>query len=354
MKSFKGKSFWLFALILVLAVSLAMAGCGQKQPEPQGGAGNADADFFKGKTITIVVPHGAGGGYDTYARMIAPYLQKYLGASAVVIDNATGAGGLIGRNKIYTSKADGLTLGLTTITGSLFAEWAEIEGVKYRVADFSWLGRIYTEPHVLVVSAKSKLRSLDDVLKAKKINVGFSGVGSDDYYVAIMAGKALGYQVVPVTGFEGSHEADLACVKGEVDAVQTTYSSIRSLIESKDVIPVMVFSKKRLPELPDVPTVLEKASGDAQKLMEAVIDVFELDRVMFAPPGMPEGKLTVLREALDKVMEDPEFKQETEKNKRPVVYLKGEEVENLINNIKTLEGQIKPQVLEIAKTGGQG
>jgi tripartite-type tricarboxylate transporter receptor subunit TctC len=333
---------------VVVVVALVLAGCAQKQAQ----SGTSEADFFKGKTISIIVPHGAGGGYDTYARLIAPYLQKYLPGSTVVVENVTGAGGLIGRNKIYTSKPDGLTLGFTTITGALFAEWAEKEGVQYKVAEFSWLGRILTEPHVMVVSAKSKLRSLDDVIKAGKITMGFSGVGSDDYFVALIAAKLLGYQLDPITGFSGSREADLACVKGEVDSVQTTYSSIRPLIESKDVVPILVFAKSRLPELPDVPTVLEKTSGNAASTMEAIIGAFELDRVMFAPPGVPAERLRVLREALDKAVEDPDFRQACEKAQRPVLYLPGSEVEKLIDTIKLAEPQLKSLVREIAKGAG--
>ena len=122
-------------VVLVLAFVIGtMPGCT--------GAGStaSDLEFFKGKTVTIVTPHGAGGGFDIYARMIAPYLQKYLPGSTVVVDNVTGAGGLQGRNKVFTAKPDGLTLGFSTGTGMVFAEWAEKEGVQYKMAEFTLLG----------------------------------------------------------------------------------------------------------------------------------------------------------------------------------------------------------------------
>lgn len=309
----------------------------------------ADVEFFKGKVVTIVTPHGAGGGFDIYARMIAPFLQKYLPDSTVVVDNVTGAGGLQGRNKVFTAKPDGVTLGFSTGTGMLFAEWAGAEGVEYKVDQFTYLGRIFTEPHVMVVSAAKPYKTLADVIKAKKITMGFSGVGSDDYYVAQIMAKAMGFALDPVTGYTGANEANLSCVKGEVDSVQLTYGTAKALIDAKSVIPIVVYSQKRIAELPDVPTALELTTGDAQKTMTAVSAAFELDRVLFAPPGMAAARTKTLRDAVAKAMADPEFIATSEKAKRPVIFLTGDETMKLLANIQAAADQLKPQVKAIGQ-----
>ena len=206
----------------------------------------------------------------------------------------------------------------------------------------------------MVVSAKSRFKSIDDIIKAKRIKAGFSGAGSDDYYGMILAGRALGFKVETVTGYKGANEANLAGVKGEVEAVQSSYRTMRPLIESKDVIPVLVFGEKRLTELPNVPTVFEVGSGDSKKVMEALLTVFQMERAMFAPPGVPAGKVKVLREALGKAVADPDFKKDSEKNRRPVEFLTGGKVEEMIKQLKGVEGVLKPQVMDIAKTVGQG
>ncbi len=332
-------SWLLMVLVLVVAV-----GCAQ-------GAGGDDAGFFKGKTITLVVPHGAGGGFDIYARMIASYLQKYVEGSTVIVENESGAGGILGRNKVYTAKPDGLTIGFTTGTGMLFAEWAEKEGVQYKTAEFSMLGRIYTEPHVMVVSTKSKFTSLKDIISAKKMTMGFSGVGSDDYYVALITAKALGFQLDPITGYTGSNEANLSAAKGEVDSVQTTYGSIKALIDNKSVVPVVVYSEKRIPELPDVPAIAELTTGDSLKTMQAIIGMFELDRIMMAPPKMAAGRLQVLTDALDKAMADPEFKASSDKLKRPTLYLNSSQTLKLLDSIKAVQTQLAPIVKQVGKGG---
>src|SRR5687767_10325986 len=70
------------------------------------------AEFYKGKTVTYIASTSPGGGYDTYARLVAEYLQKHLPGSTVVIKNVPGAGHIIGANTIYASPPDGLTIGI--------------------------------------------------------------------------------------------------------------------------------------------------------------------------------------------------------------------------------------------------
>ncbi len=346
------KRFLMLALVLAFVVG-TVPGCGGTPTAapvaPTATSAAADVDFFNGKVVTIVTPHGAGGGFDIYARMIAPFLQKYLPGSTVVVDNVTGAGGLQGRNKVFAAKPDGVTLGFSTGTGMLFAEWAGAEGVEYKVDQFTYLGRIFTEPHVMVVSALKPYKTLDDVIKAKKITMGFSGVGSDDYYVAQIMAKAMGFTLDPVTGYTGANEANLSCVKGEVDTVQLTYGTAKALIDGKNVIPVVVYSPKRIPELPNMPTALELTTGDAQKTMNAVSAAFELDRVLFAPPGMSAARTKTLRDALAKAMTDPEFIATSDKAKRPVIFLTGEETMKVLANIQAAADQLKPQVKAIGQ-----
>lgn len=348
MKKFT-KVKWFGIFLVIISIGL-LAGCGQKEVSTGDDSVTQETDqdlaFYDGKTVNIVVPHGAGGGYDIYARSMAPYLQKYLPGSTVLVDNRTGAGGLIGRNAIYTAKPDGLTLGFTSITGTLLAEWSGGEGVNYKTHDFSWIARVYYEPHILVVSKQSKYKSINEIIAAGKLTVGFSGVGSDDYYMAIIAGETLGFNVEPVTGYSGSNEANLGAVRGETEAVQTTYSSIRASIEAGDVIPVLVFANERMTELPEVPTVFEKVQDED---ISALVSLFELDRVLFAPPNVPEGRLNVLREAYEKVVNDPEYQSVCTKTERPIKFLSGEDTSKLLDNIDLAEERLKPRIVEVAE-----
>ena len=95
-----------------LLCALALAACA-----PAARAQDAERAYFGGKTVRMVVGYGPGGGYDAYARMIAPHLSKVLGAS-VVVENQPGAGGLVALNRIYAAAPDGLTIMIVNGTGA--------------------------------------------------------------------------------------------------------------------------------------------------------------------------------------------------------------------------------------------
>lgn len=310
-----------------------------------------DYKFFDGKTITIVVPHGAGGGFDTYARMIAPYLKKHIPGSTVVVNNVTGAGGLIGRNQVYTAKPDGTTIGITSGSGMLFAQWSGLQGVKYDISKFTWIGRIAYEVHVMAVSGKSPFKTFEDLKKANRVlRFGFSGVGSDDYYAALIFGKFFGLKIDPVTGYSGSREANLAAVKGEVDGIQVEASSLLPLFKSGDLRPVLAVGTDRSPDMPDVPTAIELGTTkEIKDVTKAITYAFQIDRIIFATPGIPAPKVAALREAFKKTINDSEFKEMTTKSKRPIFYLDGDELEKLVKDIFTTESLLKPQVAEFSK-----
>jgi len=291
---------------------------------------SSEVDFYKGKTIILSTPHGAGGGFDTYCRLIAPILEKYLPGSSVVVENVSGGGGIIGRNKLYKAEPDGLVIGLESVTGMMFAEIAGMEGVRYKTNDFIYLGRVSTEPHIIAVSAKSPYKKLEDMV-GKTVKFAFSGVGSDDYYAAIIIGNATGIDIKVIAGYKGSSEASLAVAKGESEAVATTFGSLLPLIKSNDMVPIVQISENRNGILPEVPAVFEVIQDvDTRKFVTTLINLFELDRVLLAPPGLSESKTIILCEAIAKVFNDEEFIANAQKSNRVIVYLDGESVNNKV------------------------
>jgi tripartite-type tricarboxylate transporter receptor subunit TctC len=325
----------------VLAVTLSCgAGCAGSR---------ADTGFFRNKTVTIIVPYGKGGGFDVYARAIAPFLQKYLPGSRVEVNNVTGNGGNDGRNMIFAAPPDGLTLGFTPGSGALLAEWSGDQRVKYRTTEFSWIGRIIAEAHVMAASPGSGFRRIQDVIKAGTLRMGFTGVGSDDYTVALIAARLLGYTVEARTDFLSSDDAGLACVRGEIDAVQFSNSSVLPQIQAGTLIPLVTFSVSRLADLPEVPTIFEVTPEDSQPLMRAAAQIYALDRTMIAPPGVPPDRLKALRDALDMSVADAELRQNMVQLRRPVDYLNGEETARLLEGITTAKNGVRQLVMEVTE-----
>jgi tripartite-type tricarboxylate transporter receptor subunit TctC len=110
-----------------------------------------EADFFKGKTMRLVVGYGTGGGYDAYARMIAPYLSKRTGAN-VVVENQPGAGGLTALNRTYIAPGDGLQIMIVNGTAAGLSQIVEEPGVKYDLGKFGILGIVSASPWVWLVN----------------------------------------------------------------------------------------------------------------------------------------------------------------------------------------------------------
>jgi tripartite-type tricarboxylate transporter receptor subunit TctC len=308
--------------------------------------------WYQGKTLTIVVPHGAGGGFDIYARLLAPFFRRYIPGADVIVRNVTGAGGLIGRNQVYTARPDGLTIGLTTGTAMVFSAWSGLDGVRFDLRRMTHIGRIAYETQVLALSARGTLRSFGDLRKAgRPIKMGFSGIGSDDYYTTAIIAHYFGYKTEPITGYSGSREANLAAVRGEVDAVQVQASSLMPLLRSGDLIPVLTLGLKRDPALPDVPTAVELSeTREAREITATLASLYGADRIFFGPPDMTPSLLDFLRRTFDTIVEDREFLDHASKAKRPIDPLKGEEVDRLVRDILRAGAHtIQPMVRTIAK-----
>ena len=132
-------------LVQGLITSLALVAATSSAP-----AQDAERQFFHGKTIHIVVGSGPGGGYDIYARLIAPYLGKALDAN-VVVENQPGAGGITSLNRLFVSTPDGLTLAFANGTSAAFAQITQQPGLRFDLAKFDYLATVGAPPGLWLV-----------------------------------------------------------------------------------------------------------------------------------------------------------------------------------------------------------
>ena len=339
------KNLVFFLLVVVLILGSTVAGLAEAQP------------FYDGKTIRIIVPYGAGGGFDTYARMIQPYLEKYLSGSKVIVDNVTGAGGAVGRNMAFIAKPDGCTLCLTAGPDMVFNTIAESEGVKYKIDKWTYLARITVESSVLTVPAESQFETFEEIVNAnKRLLFPVAGVGDADFFALGVAAHVFDFEIMPVTGYAGSKEASMAIVRGEVDLFQVSLGTALPLIRNGDIKGIVVYSLERLPELPEVPTLVEIANDnnfglteEDKKIIRAIINVDEVRRLIIAPPGLDESKTSILREAVKKALHDPELIAHSKQMNRPIIYLEGEKIAQLISETMEVKELIKPILEETLK-----
>jgi tripartite-type tricarboxylate transporter receptor subunit TctC len=257
------------------------------------------------KEIKLIVPYSAGGGFDTSARMLAPYLGKYLPNDvSVIIENLPGGEGNIGLGEVARSKPDGHTLALINLPGHFVKQI--LKEATYDLQKLEYVGNITTTTYLAAASLKSGYISIQDFQNAEKINAGITNVSSTDGLGLVVSADSIGIKINTIN-HKGSSEAILSAIRGDVDIVQFPVESLMSHIESGDLTPLWVYSNERIPELPDVPTILELGYGE---LLETV----SLHRALATTPGTPKEVLDILREAFDKATSDPEYKKQVEES----------------------------------------
>lgn len=330
----KGKGF-VALVVMALAVLLLAGGCGRggTQPSASGQQSQAPREkpFYEGQIITFIVSTSPGGGYDAYARLVQPFLQKYLPGSTVIVKNVPGAGQVIGTNELYMAKPDGLTVGIIN-KGLITGQLAGLEGIKFDLAKMTWLANAAKEPRVVVVKKDSPYKNIEDLKNAKKeIKFGSVGVGTSSHNDTVLLAAILGMkQLKAVPGYPGSSDIDLAIIRGELDGRIGSYDSVRNMIENGEVRPLLVVGSEKIQELPDIPLIRDVAPPENKALIDLMIAQAELSRPIAAPPGLPEDRTKVLREAFAKAFADPDLLAKAKELKLPIEYMSGEETEKIV------------------------
>lgn len=312
---------------MVMASSLAIA-----QAEETGGG-----QFFKGKTMTWIVPFSPGGGFDTLSRLIAPYLEKELEAT-IMVHNMPGAGGIIGSTKLFHAKPDGLTIGMIGGLDMLLASY--LEQIDFDPAKYSFLSRVNVNVEAWILSKKSPYNSIVDLTDSTTpIKFGVTGPGSASNLGITVISDKLNINKKIVSGYPGSEEAALATVQGEVDACQFTWPSLRGVVETGDAKPVLVMTTWRTDDslLENAPTVTEVArvfglSKQDGEDLKGIANATCVDKIIVGPPGIPEDRLQSLRDKLFKALSNPKLLKEAESLGRPLAGLRGEELAELLQS----------------------
>ena len=262
------------------------------------------ADFpVKDKIITIVVPFSAGGPTDRVARDLAEALRKPLGGVSVVVDNAAGAGGSIGANKVAKAAPDGYTVLLHHIGMSTMPTL--VRNIPFKVeSDFEYLGMINDVPMTLIAKPSMPANNFKELTawlgqNKGKVNLGNAGIGSASHLCGLLFQNALQNEMTTVP-YKGTAPAMTDLIGGQIDLMcdQTTNTSTQ--IEAKKVKAFAVTTSKRLstPALKDLPTLDESGLKNFQ---------VTIWHGLYAPTGTPADVTSKLNDALKTALKDPEF-----------------------------------------------
>jgi tripartite-type tricarboxylate transporter receptor subunit TctC len=279
-------------------------------------AADAVADFYKGKTVTILVGYGAGGGYDIYARVVAQFLGKHIpGQPTVIVQNMPGAGGLkAARYMLDVAQKDGTVLSIPSQTLSFDTVTGYSAGVD--AAKFEWLGRFAQNVEVGLAFAKTGIATIED-LRNREIAVGGTGGTASTSVIPFLLNKLAGTKFKIVSGYKGAYDVVLAMERDEMEMVAgiglaTTQVRFGKQIKDGTIRVILQSGLGRHPDIPNVPNIDEFGRTDDEKQMLALFaSTSAIGRSLVAPPGVPPDHLAALRQAVADTIADPDFRKFT-------------------------------------------
>jgi tripartite-type tricarboxylate transporter receptor subunit TctC len=314
------------------------------------------ANFYRGKTVDLEIGYSVGGGYDVYARMVAPHMGKHIpGSPTIVAKNMEGAGSLRLANWIYNvAPKDGTAFG-TIGRGTGFDPLFGHRGAQFDGGKFTWIGSANDEVSVCVVwNGRTKITTFDDLLTTPLTVGGTSAAADTDQFPLVLNG-VLGTKMKVVTGYPGGNDVNLAMERGEVDGrCGWSWSSVKStrprwLTEKKITILVQLALHKHS-ELPDVPLVTDLAKTDEQRgVLKLIFARQALGRPFLAPPGIPADRAEALRTAFMDTMRDKEFLAEAEKAQLEITPIDGAAVQKLVTELYQSPPAIVKRAAELLK-----
>ena len=286
------------------------------------GAQGAEEAYFKGKTVKMIVGYGPGGGYDAYARMIAPYLGKALGAT-VVVENQPGAGGITALNRIYAAPPDGLQMMIVNGTAASMSQLLGESSVHFDLGKIGYLGIVSASPWVWLVNPSSPIQTPADAMKPG-VKIRWSATGPIDGLSdgAAFTCEALKLNCQVIMGYSGTNEAAHAVGKGEMDALYVSDTSANNYVKEGETRAVASMGRVKSRFFPDKPTIFEavKLTPDQEWWFDFRANVDNLGRIMVVPPNMPPARMAFLQAAMKKVLSDPALIAEGEKTQRYIDY----------------------------------
>ncbi len=346
-----------------LAASLVLAACSAPQ---QGGGEETPEEASLPTNITMSVPFSAGGGTDTWARVIAPHLQRHLeGEPNVVVENNPGGGSITGANQFVREGAtDGSTI-LVSSGSTYLPQLLNQAEVEY---DFSQMiplvlngtgGVVYTSPSTGIESPADLADFEGDLHYG-----GISATGLD--LVTLLAMDVLGVEMDATFGFEGRGPARLAFERGEINLDYQTTSAyntqVQPSVDEGEAVPLFSFGTMqdgeivRDPAFPDLPTVEEvyeeingeAPSGEAYDAYRAgLVAGYVYQKGIWAAKDTPESIVEAYRTAASEVATDEEFLAQAEEILGGYPLIPGEEAQDALLEAFQIDDSVRQYMLDL-------
>ncbi|MBX9845887.1 MAG: hypothetical protein K2Z80_29195 [Xanthobacteraceae bacterium] len=314
----------------------------------------AAAQDLSGKSVSLLIGFGPGGGYDLWGRTVARHIGRHLpGKPSVVPQNMPGAGSYVAASHLYgAAPKDGTVFGIIARDAAL-GPLSNAPGARFDATKMSWLGSPTREHNACIASSSAKVKKADD-LRTHELVLGDTGPGTGTRSYPKVLNDLLGYKFKLVSGFRSSADVFLAMERGEVDGICESLDSIiqrrPEWIPNKVINVLLQAGAESRPELKGVPNVLTLArNAEEKQVLEFLYAGQDIGRPFVAPPDLPPERLKMLRDAFSATMKDPEFVADVQRSKLDLEPENGEHIAALIAKIYATPKPIVDRVANLIK-----
>lgn len=336
-----------FPATLALITAAALIAAGPAQADDV-------ADFYAGKTVSVAVGFGAGGGYDHVARLVARHMDKYIpGRPSVIVQNRPGGGGVKAANWLYAvGPRDGTQLGVINQAAGLNQNLG-YKGIKYDAARFNWLRRMQIGYSQTISWHTSGVRSIDDAKKQQVLLAATGALGTTAVMPRIL-NRSIGTKFKILTGYKRIRDAWLAMERGEVAATGTSLGALKSQtptwLPQKKVYVLAQLGLEKPKEILDAPLIQELAHDATDR--EALLlfsTAAAVGRSMMSPPGIPAARVAALRSAFTATVHDSAFLADAQKSHTDIDPLSGTRLQAMVEKLVRAPAHVIKRAKQLAK-----
>jgi tripartite-type tricarboxylate transporter receptor subunit TctC len=303
---------------------------------PAGAPAQTVEEFYRGKSITMLVGSGAGGGYDTYARIFARHMSRHIpGNPAIIAKNMPAAAGLAAAGALYTTAdKDGSTIAAFT-NGAAMEPLFGNTSARYDAQKFNWLGSIGKLQNVCATWHQSPVKTIE-AARAREVIVAAAGATSNTAIVPKALNALIGTKFKVIAGYDTGAGLTLSIERGEAEGIcGLSWSTIKASrphwIRDKLLNIIVQMGLQKLSDLPDVPSALDLVTDPENRpVLELILIRQEAGRPFAAPPGVPAERLAALRRAFAATLDDSEFRTDADKAQLEIEPLSAREIETFL------------------------
>jgi tripartite-type tricarboxylate transporter receptor subunit TctC len=275
---------------------------------PQSAA--AQDDFYRGKTVTIVVGSRVTGSLSIGAQMVARHIGRHLPGNPIgILRQMPGGAHLNATNYVFNvAEADGLTI-LAGNPAVAMAQLVKMPAVRFDVRKFEWLGSSGAEGAIFSIRPDLPYKTFQELKDAQhELIAGTTGPGSNAHDVPLLLREFAGLKIKLVSGYAANADIRLALERREVDAWTSMATTVRLAAAQGVVRPLVRSSRAPVPGLDHLPVDEDLALNDLGRgLMLIRGTPLAIGRPYAVRPGTPPERVAILRDAIAKVVADPEF-----------------------------------------------